>query len=121
VKRTALILVLAAVLSTAAAQGFRANGGIDFQPARPYLGFTVTVERPSFDLLGVRWGPIGTLKADTDFRVGNAQLLTGVAGAVVLPDSAWAVKVKILANVQVQTGRPFSIGPDIQLAFATTF
>ena len=112
---------MAAPASAAMAQGFRANGGIDFQPARPYLGFTVTVERPSFDLLGVRWGPIGTLKADTDFKVGRAQLLTGVAGAAVLPDSSWAVKVKILANVEIQTGEPFSIGPDIQLAFATSF
>jgi len=120
-KRAILLLALAAVVSTAAAQGFRANGGIDFQPARPYLGFTVTVERPSFDLIGVRWGPIGTLRADTDFRSGSAQLMTGVAGAAVLPNTAWAVKVKILARVELQTGQPFTIGPDLQFAFATSF
>ena len=125
-KRFLIALAFAVLLMTgfqgmAWAQSFRINGGLDLQPLRPYLGFTVTVERPSLDLLGVRWGPLGTFKANTDFQGANAQLLLGIGGAAVLPDTAWAVKVKILTSVEFQTGQPLTVGPEFQVAFSSQF
>lgn len=125
-RRWLIALTLAVLLMTgfqgaAWAQGFRVNGGLDLQPLRPALGFTVTVERPSFQLFGARWGPIATLKARTDFGAADVELLTGVGGAINLPTTSWAVKVKLLMHAQLQTGEPFTVGPDFQLTFSTVF
>jgi len=122
-RRWLIALTLAVLLMTgfqglAWAQGFRVNGGLDLQPLRPSLGFTVTVERPSFELFGVRFGPIVTVKGQTDFQQASVQALTGFAGAVVLPSSSWSVKIKLLLNTTLQTGEPFAIGPEFQLTFS---
>jgi len=118
---TLAVLLMAGFQSLAWAQGFRVNGGIDLQPLRPQAGFTITVERPAFTLFGARWGPIATLKARTDFATADVELLTGVGGAINLPSTNWAVKVKLLLDTQLQTGRPFTVGPDFQLTVSTTF
>jgi len=118
---TLAVLLMAGFQSLAWAQSFRVNGGIDLQPLRPQAGFTITVERPTFTLFGARFGPVATVKGETDFQQASVQALTGFAGAVVFPSSSWSVKIKLLLNTQLQTGRPFTVGPDFQLTFSTTF
>jgi len=121
VKRILIALLILGALGAASAQGFRVNGGFDLQPLTPSFNAVVTVERPSFDLFGVRWGPVATFKLQTDFTDVSAQLLTGMGGAIVLPDANWAIKVKLLVNTELQTGVPLTVGPDFQVAFSKTF
>lgn len=105
----------------AAHHEYRISGGVDLQPLVPQLGVSVNVERPTFDLFGVRWGPVANIKARASPTEVDVQLLTGVGGAIVLPNASWSVKVKLLLHTELQTGQPFSIGPDLQVAFSSKF
>lgn len=101
--------------------GIRVNGGFDWQPLAPSLKATVTAERPSLSLFGIRWGPAGTLDFRTHFNDADLQLLLGVAGAINLPNTPWAVKLKLLSKTELQTGEPFTVGPDFQVSFSAQF
>jgi hypothetical protein len=113
-----LLLVLA---GSAFAQSFVLTGGAVLRPLAHDFGLTATVERPSFELFGVRWGPLATLKLESDFTSASIDVKTGVGGAIVLPNANWAVKVKFLLDTQLSTGSAFQAGPEFDVVFATKF
>jgi len=119
--RRALAILLLAALGSAFANGFVLTGGVKFAPLTPDFAATVTLERPTFDLFGVRWGPIGTFKFETDFASLSADLKTGMGGAIILPNTSWAVKLKLLLDTQLRTGSGFEVGPVFQVDFADYF
>lgn len=119
--RRIIFIVLLALAGSAFADGFVVSGGAKLLPLAPDFGVTITVERPSFDLFGVRWGPLGTFKFETDFSSASADLKTGVGGAVILPNTDWSVKVKLLLDTQLSTGSGLGVGPEFDVAFQARF
>jgi len=119
-KHLLAVLVLA-IAGSAFASGFVLTGGVKLAPLSPYLAASVTVERPSFNLFGVRWGPLAIFKFDTDFASLNVDLKTGLGGAIILPNTDWAVKAKVLLDTQLSIGSGFEVGPVFQVDFEKHF
>lgn len=118
-KRLLLVLALAVIGTTAGAQQW--SGGVRYQWGDALVG-NVTVEWPSFDLLGLRAGPSVTVQGHVGPDGFGATAMAGVTIAFVtgIPELL-AVAIDINYRVVWQTGESTRYGPGIGVYAAGSF
>jgi hypothetical protein len=101
-----LTVIILTVASTSVAQGI-VSGGVRVNLHEVVM--EATLERPSIDVLGVRWGPILSARARIPMPTGHhvdtpsVNVLAGVSGTIAT-NPMWAVQVQILTRAALEVG-----------------
>lgn len=116
------LLAALAILSGVAMAQTIVSGGV--RATLHELTVEVSVERPSFNLFGVRWGPVVSARTRVPMprstREPTATAVAGVTGTINMRDSNWAVQVQVLTRAAFTTTSSPRFSPELVVAFVVT-